>query len=102
MSLGAVYKATEVYMVQDKSEDFYQTWQFLDRRIEDITIVSKVARQVKTFIFQLREYPCNDIFLAPLAVGQQAYVMAHCASICQCVHASVHPCVNFFFKHVLL
>ena len=46
MSLGVVYKATEVYMVQDKSEDFHQTWQFLDRRMEDVYNVSKVARQV--------------------------------------------------------
>ena len=34
-------------------------------------------------------------FLAPLAVGQQAYVMAHCLSY-------VHPSVNFSFKHLLL
>ena len=33
-------------------------------------------------------------FLAPLAVGQRAYVMVRCPS-------SVRPCVNFFFKHLL-
>ena len=32
-------------------------------------------------------------FLAPLAVGQRAYVMVRCPS--------VHLCVNFFFKHLL-
>ena len=37
-------------------------------------------------------------FLAPLAVGQRAYVMARCPS---CVCACVRPCVNFFFKHLL-
>ena len=36
-------------------------------------------------------------FLAPLAVGQRAYVMVCCPS----VRPSVHPCVNFFFKHLL-
>ena len=45
----------------------------------------------------------SSSFLAPLAVGQGAYVMARGPS---CVHASVHapvcPCVNFFFKHLLL
>ena len=30
-----------------------------------------------------------------LSVGQQAYVMARCPSC-------VRPCVNFFFKHLLL
>ena len=34
-------------------------------------------------------------FLAPLAVGQRAYVMVHCPPC-------VRLCVNFFFKHLLL
>ena len=34
-------------------------------------------------------------FLAPLAVGQRAYVMVCCPSC-------VRPCINFFFKHLLL
>ena len=38
-------------------------------------------------------------FLAPLAIGHQASVMVHCPS---CVHLAVRPCVNFFFKHLLL
>ena len=37
-------------------------------------------------------------FLAPLAVGQRAYVMVYCPS---CVRPWVRPCVNFFFKHLL-
>ena len=36
------------------------------------------------------------VFLAPLPVGQRAYVMACCPSS-ECVR----PCVNFFFKHLL-
>ena len=40
--------------------------------------------------------------LAPLAVGQRAYVMARCPSCVRpSVRASVRPCVNFFFKHLL-
>ena len=38
------------------------------------------------------------LFLAPLAIGQRAYVIVCCLS---CMRASVHPCVNFFFKHLL-
>ena len=46
-------------------------------------------------------------FLAPLAVGQWAYVMAHCPlcvclSVCACMCVCVRLCVNFFFKHLLL
>ena len=35
------------------------------------------------------------LFLAPLALGQRAYVMVFCPSC-------VRPCVDFFFKHLLL
>ena len=38
------------------------------------------------------------ILLAPLAVGQRAYVMVRCPL---CVRPSVRPSVNFFFKHLL-
>ena len=40
-------------------------------------------------IFILQE--CEISFLAPLAVGQRAYVMAHCPS---CVHPCVRPSVR--------
>ena len=43
-----------------------------------------------------------SLFLAPLAVGQRAYVMARCpSSVRASVRPSVRPCVNFFFKHLL-
>lgn len=35
MLLG-VYKSSELAMMQDKSEDFGETWQFLDRRFQDV------------------------------------------------------------------
>ncbi|KAG7189841.1 hypothetical protein KM043_017498 [Ampulex compressa] len=37
--LAGIYKTTELYMLQDNSEDHKQTWQFLDRRIKDATQV---------------------------------------------------------------
>ena len=48
----------------------------------------------------------HNLFLAPLAVSQRAYVMVCCpsclrASVCQVVRPSVHPYINFFFKHLL-
>ena len=39
-------------------------------------------------------FKATDYFLAPLAVGQRAYVMVRCPSC-------VRPSVNFFFKHLL-
>ncbi|XP_011863444.1 PREDICTED: ubiquinone biosynthesis protein COQ9, mitochondrial [Vollenhovia emeryi] len=36
MILAGTYKATELYMLQDSSEDHKETWLFLERRIKDI------------------------------------------------------------------
>ena len=43
-------------------------------------------------------------FLAPLAVGQRAYVMVCCLScVCESIRLCVRRlCVNFFFKQLLL
>ncbi|XP_052232393.1 ubiquinone biosynthesis protein COQ9, mitochondrial-like isoform X8 [Dreissena polymorpha] len=43
-TLGVVYKTTEVFMMQDKSDDYQNTWDFLDRRMGDITRVGKLVR----------------------------------------------------------
>jgi len=34
--LAALYGSTELYMVSDRSPDFEETWNFLDRRMSDI------------------------------------------------------------------
>jgi len=36
ISLAAILAATEVFMIQDQSPDFQETWLFLDRRLADI------------------------------------------------------------------
>ncbi len=46
MSLAAVYKSTEVYMLQDDSDDFEHTWEFLNNRIKDAGTVGKTFSQV--------------------------------------------------------
>lgn len=33
--MATIYKMTELYMLQDKSKDHEDTWEFLHRRIED-------------------------------------------------------------------
>ncbi|XP_069691849.1 ubiquinone biosynthesis protein COQ9, mitochondrial-like isoform X2 [Periplaneta americana] len=37
VTLAGIYKMTELYMIQDKSADFQETWSFLSRRIEDVS-----------------------------------------------------------------
>ncbi|XP_066592820.1 glomulin-like [Prorops nasuta] len=40
--LAGIYKATELYMLQDNSEDHMQTWKFLERRIDDASQIHAV------------------------------------------------------------
>jgi len=45
--LTGVYTATEVYMMQYKSEDFRDTWEFLDRRLSDVAALGKSTAGLK-------------------------------------------------------
>ncbi|KAI8065176.1 COQ9-domain-containing protein [Gongronella butleri] len=49
-SLAAVYSATELYMSQDLSEDYVETYRFLDRRLEDAACVGSTASQLGTML----------------------------------------------------
>lgn len=40
--LATIYKATELYMLQDVSEDHKETWLFLDRRIKDASQIHMI------------------------------------------------------------
>jgi len=43
LSLLAIYKTSELAMVNDKSEDFAETWEFLDRRMADTKSLSNLV-----------------------------------------------------------
>ncbi|KAK3096695.1 hypothetical protein FSP39_002447 [Pinctada imbricata] len=45
-SLAAIYKATEIYMLQDKSDDWQDTWEFLNRRLADVNNAGKNVKNV--------------------------------------------------------
>ena len=44
ISLGAVMAATDVFMIQDKSDNFQDTWDFLDRRLDDLQMIPTVTK----------------------------------------------------------
>jgi len=44
ISVAAIYAATEVFMLQDTSQDFRDTWAFLDRRLADIQGIPNLAK----------------------------------------------------------
>ncbi|KAK7204617.1 COQ9-domain-containing protein [Myxozyma melibiosi] len=49
-SLSAVYSATELYMTQDNSTDFKNTWEFLDRRLENVAHLKSTLGSSSTWI----------------------------------------------------
>lgn len=42
VGLAGIYKMTELYMLQDKSEDLKATFTFLERRMEEAVMLNKV------------------------------------------------------------
>jgi len=44
ITLAAVYGATEVFMLQDRSPNFEDTWAFLDRRLGDLQAAPSLAQ----------------------------------------------------------
>jgi len=44
ITLAAVYTSTEVFLLQDKSEGYSDTWQFLDRRFEDLQAMPNLTQ----------------------------------------------------------
>lgn len=53
MTLAAVYSATLLIWLDDKSAGHDATWQFLDRRIEDVMKFEKAKHQIKSWLGQL-------------------------------------------------
>jgi len=45
VALAGIYKVTELYMIQDKSANFEETWRFLGRRIEDVSQLHSYLHQ---------------------------------------------------------
>jgi ubiquinone biosynthesis protein COQ9 len=45
VGLATIYKASELYMLQDSSPNYESTWKFLERRIADASLVHDVLIQ---------------------------------------------------------
>jgi len=46
-ALSTVYSSTELYMVQDNSTDFRDTWEFLDNRLNNIITAGNMAENAQ-------------------------------------------------------
>ena len=47
LTLAAVYAATLLYWLDDSSDNFVDTWAFLDRRIDDAMQIPKLRARVE-------------------------------------------------------
>lgn len=45
-ALGAVFNSVELFMIQDKSPDFQDTWAFLDKRIQDMVHLGNIKNKI--------------------------------------------------------
>jgi len=48
--LSGVYASTELFMTTDKSPGFEATWEFLDRRLEDVVDIGNIARNIGSYL----------------------------------------------------
>ncbi len=45
IALAGIYKVTELYMLQDKSPDYEETWKFLKKQLDDAVNVYSCIQQ---------------------------------------------------------
>ncbi len=54
--LSWVYSSTFLYWLQDNSEEFHKTWNFLDRRIDEVLSLPKIPQKIIQKIFLWRSH----------------------------------------------
>jgi ubiquinone biosynthesis protein COQ9 len=62
-SLAVLYKTSELFMTQDRSTDYLQTWQFLDRRIDNLALLGRTCQQSTDYLwsaFQVVSIICKS------------------------------------------
>ncbi|KAF7403973.1 hypothetical protein HZH68_006767 [Vespula germanica] len=77
--LAGIYKTTELYMLQDNSEDNEETWKFLKRRIEDVDQLHRIIsvtsdlQQPEQALKQAKEIASATIITARNILGWNWY-----------------------------
>ncbi|RPB06790.1 ubiquinone biosynthesis protein COQ9 [Morchella conica CCBAS932] len=49
-TLSGVYASTELFMTQDTSPDFEETWKFLDRRLDDVKSLGSSVSNISSYL----------------------------------------------------
>ncbi|SIT00929.1 COQ9 family protein [Insolitispirillum peregrinum] len=64
-TLSAVYSATLLYWLDDQSEDFAETWLFLERRVEDVVKAIRLRQTVGTSVGKALSLLPNPLAFIP-------------------------------------
>lgn len=48
--MSKIYTASELFLIQDKSEDKSETWEFVDRRIADVMRVGQLVNSNQAMV----------------------------------------------------
>ncbi|KAI8812790.1 COQ9-domain-containing protein [Cladochytrium replicatum] len=73
--LAGVYTSTEMFMTQDQSPDFAETWKFLDRRLQDTAFFGKTVNDAFSFVnFGLKSL---DGLLVSVSIQWKHHCLTH-------------------------
>uniref|UniRef100_A0A1B6LGU3 Ubiquinone biosynthesis protein n=1 Tax=Graphocephala atropunctata TaxID=36148 RepID=A0A1B6LGU3_9HEMI len=71
VALAAIYKMTELYMLQDRSEEHVATWEFLTRRVDEAAQLHSVLVQSETGVAFAQELASATFTTARNILGLQ-------------------------------
>ncbi|KAJ3288108.1 Ubiquinone biosynthesis protein coq9, mitochondrial [Borealophlyctis nickersoniae] len=70
--LAGVYTSTEMFMAQDKSPGFEETWKFLDRRLMDVGTVGRTVSEMSNVV----DFGIKSVS-GLLSSGRKAFDLSH-------------------------
>ncbi|XP_065652197.1 ubiquinone biosynthesis protein COQ9-B, mitochondrial [Hydra vulgaris] len=68
-TLSAIYIATEIYLLNDRSKDFVNTWTFLHNRMKEVKNLEKFKHSFEEFLSGTFSFFCAGITTAQNIIG---------------------------------
>jgi ubiquinone biosynthesis protein COQ9 len=67
--LAGVYCSTELHMTQDTSQDFVETWKFMERRLKDVKDIGTNTKQILEAVNSLSAFTSVSLKTMVNALG---------------------------------
>ncbi|KAJ8895636.1 hypothetical protein PR048_000972 [Dryococelus australis] len=81
IGLAGLYKMTELYLIQDKSEDYRNTWQFLSHRSDDVAYFHSYVQQSSN-VSQMAKEAATAAFITALKRALNNLLCGLCTFFC--------------------